>query len=62
MSLTRGFHQLVGGDCSHPWATLGPQGVKTLPMHSPPPPSLSKGEKPISYLFQDGMLVNELHL
>ena len=44
MSLTPGFDQMVGGKCSHPWATLGPQGVKTLPMHLPPP-SLSKGAK-----------------
>lgn len=46
MSLTRAFDQLVGGECSHPWAILGPQGVKTLPMHPPPPPppQLSKGK------------------
>ena len=39
MSLTPGFHQLVGGECSHLWATLGPQEVKTLPMHPPPSPT-----------------------
>ena len=44
MSLTPGFHQLVGGECSHLWATLGPKGVKTLPMHPPSPPP-SKGAK-----------------
>ena len=44
MSLTPGFHQLVGGECSHLWDTLGPKGVKTLPMHPPPPPP-SKGAK-----------------
>ena len=45
MSLTPGFHQLVGGECSHLWVTLGPKGVKTLPMHPPPPPPQSKGAK-----------------
>lgn len=60
MSLTPGFHQLVGGECSHLWATLGPKE----PPHAPPPPTPHrvKGQKTVSYLFQDGMLVNELHL
>ena len=63
MSLTPGFHQLVGGECSHLCATLGPKGVKSLPMHPRPPiPHRVKGQKTVSYLFQDGMLVNELHL